>query len=156
MTDPAEFQGEAMGGREHGWRGQGKARVARLSGRLVVRYEGLSTKGSRLQAPIRELFRKDYRHQRPNHGAFSVHIWIESAAQRAKFDIDNVAKACLDALTGVVWHDDSQVQSLVLERLPAARNAITIAIEEAAAPRHAGLEALLDEIALSVAGSGTG
>ena len=54
-----------MAERDHGWRGRGKARVARLNGGLVVRYKGLSTKGARLQAPIIALFRKDDRRQRP-------------------------------------------------------------------------------------------
>ena len=31
-------------------------------------------------------------------------------------DVDNVAKAVLDALTGVAWADDAQVQRLVVEK----------------------------------------
>ena len=132
--------------RTHGWRGRGKARVARLNGRVVVRYEGLSTKGARLQAPIAQLFRRDYRQLRPGYQPFAVTIWIEASAARAKFDVDNVAKACLDALTGVIWHDDSQVQKLILERLPAERNAITVVVEDAPDPQKASLADLLHEI----------
>lgn len=135
-----------MGGDDHGWRGRGKARVARLDGRLLVRYRGLSTRGARLQAPLAALFRKDYRRQRPGYQPFAVTIWIEASPGRAKLDIDNVAKACLDALTGVIWHDDSQVWKLVLERLPAEHNAITILVEDAPAPEAAALAELLRAI----------
>lgn len=31
-------------------------------------------------------------------------------------DVDNVAKAVLDALTGIAWADDAQVQRLVVEK----------------------------------------
>jgi Holliday junction resolvase RusA-like endonuclease len=33
-----------------------------------------------------------------------------------KPDLDNIAKAILDALNGVAWHDDSQVVELIVEK----------------------------------------
>lgn len=33
-----------------------------------------------------------------------------------KPDIDNIAKAALDALNGLAWHDDSQVVSLLVRK----------------------------------------
>ncbi len=131
---------------DHAWRGRGKARVARCDGRLVVRYQGMSTRGGRLQEPIAQLFRKDYRSLRPSYDHFAVTLWIECPEPARRFDVDNVAKACLDALTGAVWHDDSQVRRLTVEKVPAEREAITIEIRslptdpgnaEAAAALHA-------------------
>ena len=34
-----------------------------------------------------------------------------------KPDLDNIAKIYLDALNGVVWHDDSQVQTLTISKV---------------------------------------
>lgn len=151
-----EPTGNEMAEDDHGWRGQGKARVARLSGQLVVRYQGLSTRGGRLQAPIRDLFRKDYRRQRPSFAPYAVRIWIEASEDRSRFDIDNVAKACLDALTGVVWHDDSQVRTLHLERISAHNNAITIAMNQGQPSHREELDRLLDEIDRTGTRSGSG
>jgi Holliday junction resolvase RusA-like endonuclease len=39
-----------------------------------------------------------------------------SAPSLPRPDCDNVAKAALDALTGVAWEDDSQVARLVVEK----------------------------------------
>jgi Holliday junction resolvase RusA-like endonuclease len=33
-----------------------------------------------------------------------------------KPDLDNIAKAILDALNGIAWHDDSQVVELIVEK----------------------------------------
>lgn len=38
-------------------------------------------------------------------------------AHTVKPDIDKLARACLDALTGACWHDDAQVSALTIEKL---------------------------------------
>jgi len=40
----------------------------------------------------------------------------QDAPKLPRFDLDNAAKACLDALNGVAWEDDSQVARLVVEK----------------------------------------
>jgi Holliday junction resolvase RusA-like endonuclease len=47
--------------------------------------------------------------------------------RRKRIDADNVAKAVLDALTGVVWRDDSQVLRLRVEKVDARRERVTVA-----------------------------
>jgi len=39
-----------------------------------------------------------------------------TAPRLPRCDVDNVAKAALDALTGVAWEDDTQVARLVVEK----------------------------------------
>lgn len=134
---------------DHAWRGRGKARIARCDGRIVVRYHGVSTRGGRVQAPILRLLRRDYRSLRPSYDPFAVSLWIESP-EPGRFDLDNVAKACLDALNGAVWHDDRQVQRLTVEKLLAETAAVTIAagpcLPASRAAGRAELAALLARI----------
>ena len=134
---------------DHGWRGRGKARIARCDGRIVVRYHGVSTRGGRLQEPILRLLRRDYRSLRPSYDPFAVTLWIESP-EPDRFDLDNVAKACLDALNGAVWRDDRQVRRLTVEKLLAERPAVTILVapyaKAALAAAEAELAALLSRI----------
>lgn len=46
---------------------------------------------------------------------------VESEPDLGKPDLDNVAKAVLDALNGVAYADDAQVVSLVVNKLPRER-----------------------------------
>ena len=134
---------------DHGWMGRGQVRVARLGDSLVLRIEKVTTKSGRLQAPIRTFFRKEYRALGADvRRKYAVSIWIELARANKTFDVDNVAKACLDALTGSVWQDDRQVVRLVVEKLAADRDAITLVARPAdAARQNAELEELTARIA---------
>lgn len=51
-----------------------------------------------------------------------------SAPALPRIDIDNAAKAVLDALNGVAWEDDAQVRRLVVEKSygPQGRTVVTI------------------------------
>lgn len=52
----------------------------------------------------------------------------KGATTQPRQDVDNVAKAVLDALTGVAWADDRQVRRLVIEKSygPEARTTVRI------------------------------
>ncbi len=129
----------------HGWEGRGKVRLARLSRHAVaLQYQGLSTQGGQLKAPLKAFFHKEYRRLRPAYTPFAVTIWIEHAPEAQRFDVDNVAKACLDALTGVVWRDDSQVTALTVFKRPADQPRITLLCRPAGKEDGGdGLDALL-------------
>lgn len=132
---------------DHGWTGAGRFRVARLDGRLVLRFGGLSTQAGRMKRAIGDFFRKDYRRVRQSHEAFAVTIWIEQPGYGRRLDCDNVAKACLDALTGSVWTDDSQIVRLFVEKVQSDTEAVTLLAEPANAPApSATLANLLDDV----------
>ena len=129
LSTPQRDHGAAdQGCANHGWIGRGKVRAARLEGALLLRFHGLTTRGGKLQTPIAEFFRKDYRRLRPSFEPYAVTIWIECGPTTPKLDVDNVAKVCLDALTGAVWADDRQVVRLEVTKAAGPRGAITLLI----------------------------
>lgn len=141
---------------DHGWCGRSRVRCARHNGTLVLRLWRVGTKAGKLKQEVAAFFRADYPAQRPSAGPMAVRIWVVGDAQggrQPRFDVDNVAKACLDALTGPVWLDDSQVQHLSVTKLPAGdgreANALYLAIDRLSgdpAMPDRGLVALLAAI----------
>jgi Holliday junction resolvase RusA-like endonuclease len=53
-----------------------------------------------------------------------VHLRLEHAGEAPRLDLDNLAKAMLDALKGRVFFDDVQVARLLCERVGAERDRI--------------------------------
>ena len=51
-----------------------------------------------------------------------------TAPKLPRCDVDNIAKAVLDALTGHVWRDDAQVQRLVVEKTYGTTGRTTVRI----------------------------
>lgn len=132
---------------DHGWTGSGRFRVARSADALIVRFGRLSTRTGSMKRAIGDFFRKHYRRHRAVHDPFEVTIWIEQPGNGRRLDCDNVAKACLDALTGIVWIDDSQVVRLHVEKVQSAAESITLVIRSAEPPGpSADLEALLMQL----------
>lgn len=60
--------------------------------------------------------------------AWALRISAHTKSTRRK-DLDNIAKLVMDALNGVVWKDDSQIQELNIYRLPAATGSPYTGIE---------------------------
>lgn len=50
---------------------------------------------------------------------------------RQRPDIDNLAKAVLDAMTGIVWADDAQIIELRITKRWAEKSGVLITVEEA-------------------------
>jgi crossover junction endodeoxyribonuclease RusA len=111
-----------------GWVMGSKVR-ARPDGRgLVIEIDGLTTQGRYYKPLIYEFFRKHWRGARASWGDFSVEIRMEHVGDPPLMDLDNLAKALLDAIKGFVFHDDSQVARLVVERIRSEAERITIRV----------------------------
>ncbi|MHA6287189.1 RusA family crossover junction endodeoxyribonuclease [Maricaulis sp. CAU 1757] len=94
---------------------------------LNLRVDALTTQTRRFKSLIGEFLRLEFKRARPKWGPYEVCIEIEGVAGDDGRDVDPVAKAVLDALTGVVFHEGSQVRRLeVIKREgPRPRIAVT-------------------------------
>jgi hypothetical protein len=77
---------------------------------------------------VHEFFRKEWRGSRPAWGEYVVEIGMDYIGEPPWMDLDNLAKALLDAVKGYAFHDDAQVARLVVERQASSREGITIRI----------------------------
>jgi crossover junction endodeoxyribonuclease RusA len=105
--------------------GKVKARVLSTgAGGLEVHVDGLTTQAKYYKPLLREFFRKDFPPVRAAWGDFEAHIAMEHVGEPPRMDLDNLAKAMLDSVVGVAFHDDSQVARLLVERRPAEREGV--------------------------------
>ena len=112
-----------------GWVGAGKVRARELpGGGLEVTVEGLSTQAKVYKPLVYEFFRKEWRGARPSWAEFAVEIVMTYVGDPPWMDLDNLAKAILDACKGYAFHDDSQVARLLVERRAGERERITVTI----------------------------
>ncbi|MCW5724044.1 MAG: RusA family crossover junction endodeoxyribonuclease [Maricaulaceae bacterium] len=93
---------------------------------LHLRVDALTSQSRRFKLLIGEFFRTEFRRIRPKWGPYRVEIVIERTPNSPKHDVDNVAKAVLDALSGVVFHDDSQVEILHVEKRDGERARVRV------------------------------
>jgi Holliday junction resolvase RusA-like endonuclease len=111
-----------------GWTGVGRVRAREADGALEVMVEGLTTQSKYYKPLISEFFRKEWRGSRPAWGDFSVDIRMEYTGDPPWMDLDNLAKAILDAIKGYAFHDDAQVWRLLVERHAGERERITVTV----------------------------
>ena len=117
-------------GKSDGWTVSGKVRARETSGGAIeVVIDGLTTQARYYKPLVYEFFRKAWRGGRPSWGEFSVEILMEYVGDPPWLDLDNLAKALLDAIKGYVFHDDAQVARLLVERRPGERERILIRVE---------------------------
>jgi len=103
-------------------KGRGKVAAAWTGDELVVRVDALTTQTRRFKTLVREFFRTEFRSARPAYGAWAVEILVlQPEGTRGKHDVDNVAKALLDALSGSAFRDDAQVTRLLVEKVDGER-----------------------------------
>jgi Holliday junction resolvase RusA-like endonuclease len=111
------------------WIGIGKVRARETAGAMELVVDGLTTQAKYYKPLIYEFFRKEWRGARPAWGEFSVRIDMEYVGEAPWMDLDNLAKAILDAIKGYAFHDDAQVARLLVQRQPGERERITVRVE---------------------------
>ncbi len=94
-------------------------------GVVEIAIEGITTQARYYKPLVYEFFRKEFA-LRPRWGDFEVEIRMQFVGEAPRLDLDNLAKALLDALKGHVFFDDSQISRLVCERFAGEREAITV------------------------------
>jgi hypothetical protein len=112
------------------WVQNGKVRAREAGGAIEVVVDGLTTQARYYKPLIYEFFRKTWRGARPGWGEFAVEITMEYVGEPPWLDLDNLAKAILDAIKGYVFHDDAQVARLLVERLAGERERISIRVRK--------------------------
>jgi crossover junction endodeoxyribonuclease RusA len=135
---------------EGDWTHHGKVRAREAEGVLEVVIDGLTTQAKYYKPLIYEFFRKAWRGSRPalvspatreslhsqsppwggDGGEFSVEIRMEYVGDPPWLDLDNLAKAILDAIKGYAFHDDAQVARLLVERVAGERERITVRVRK--------------------------
>jgi hypothetical protein len=110
------------------WVGSGQVRAREHAGGLEIVVAGLTTQAKYYKPLIYEFFRKEWRAARPAWGEYSVEIDMEYVGDPPWMDLDNLAKALLDAIKGYAFHDDAQVARLLVERRSGGRERITIRV----------------------------
>ena len=112
------------------WTQHGKVRAREADGLLELTVDGLTTQGKYYKPLIYEFFRKEWRGSRAVWGDFAVEIIMEYQGDPPWLDLDNLAKAILDAIKGYAFHDDAQVARLLVERRPGERERITVLVRK--------------------------
>lgn len=130
------------------WTQHGKVRAREADGVMEVVIDGLTTQAKYYKPLIYEFFRKAWRGSRPalgphaarssslkdlplegaGAGEFSVEIHMEYVGDPPWLDLDNLAKAILDAIKGYAFHDDAQVARLLVERAAGERERISVTV----------------------------
>lgn len=108
-----------------GWARRGKVRAREVDGGVEIAIDGITTQARYYKLLVYEFFRKEFE-TRPRWGEFEVELMMEYAGEIPRLDLDNLAKALMDALKGHVFFDDSQVARLLCERRAGERDRISV------------------------------
>ncbi|MBL8530367.1 MAG: RusA family crossover junction endodeoxyribonuclease [Hyphomonadaceae bacterium] len=107
------------------WIGRGKVRAREIAGGAEITIDGITTQARYYKPLVYEFFRKEFS-VRPRWGEFEVELVMEYLGEAPRLDLDNLAKALLDALKGHVFFDDSQIARLLCERRSGERDRISV------------------------------
>ena len=112
------------------WTQHGKVRVREADGVMELVVDGLTSQAKYYKPLIYEFFRKEWRAARPSWAEFAVEITMDYVGDPPWLDLDNLAKAILDAIKGYAFHDDAQVARLLVERAPGERERIAVTVRK--------------------------
>lgn len=107
------------------WTGRGKVRAREIANGAEIAIDGITTQARYYKPLVYEFFRKEFQ-IRPRYGEFEVELIMEYVGETPTLDLDNLAKALLDALKGHVFFDDSQIARLLCERVTGERDRIFV------------------------------
>lgn len=107
------------------WISHGKVRARLVEGGVEIVIEGITTQARYYKQLVYEFFRKHF-DIRARYGDFEVELRMEYRGEAPRLDLDNLAKALLDALKGHVFVDDSQIARLLCERFVGERDRISV------------------------------
>jgi Holliday junction resolvase RusA-like endonuclease len=114
-----------MDGEAGGWTGRGKVRARLVAGGVEIAIDGLTTQARHYKLLIYEFLRKEFQ-VRPRWGEFAAAVRMEYVGEPPRLDLDNLAKAVLDALKGFVFFDDAQIARLECERVQGERDRVFV------------------------------
>ena len=100
-------------------------RARAIEGGVEIAIDGITTQARYYKPLVYEFFRREFQ-IRPRHGDFDVEIQMSHKGEPPNLDLDNLAKALLDALKGHVFVDDNQIARLICERAQGERDRITL------------------------------
>ena len=112
-----------------GWIGTGKVRGREVGDTVEITIDGLTTQAKYYKPLVYEFMRKEWS-SRPSYGDYVVEILMEHIGDAPWMDLDNLAKALLDAIKGYLFHDDSQVARLLVERRAGERERIVVSVRK--------------------------
>jgi hypothetical protein len=113
---------------DEGWIQHGKVRARETEAGLTLEVDGLTSQAKYYKPLIYEFFRKAWRGARPAWGEYAVEIWMDYVGDPPWLDLDNLAKAILDAIKGFAFHDDAQVARLLVQRREGERERIVVVV----------------------------
>ncbi|MCQ8185902.1 RusA family crossover junction endodeoxyribonuclease [Parvularcula maris] len=109
--------------------GAGKVRILSEGEVALVIIDAATTQTRALKKFVSAHARREGAGVRSWVGPYEVRIWTSVMREKAgAHDVDNIAKAILDALSGVFWRDDRQVVRLISERFEGDANRIAVRV----------------------------
>src|SRR5215217_2274694 len=106
-----------------GWIGTGKVRARESGDAVEITIDGLTTQAKYYKPLVYEFMRKEWQ-SRPAWGDYVVEIVMEHVGDPPWMDLDNLAKALLDAIKGYSF-PTRRSSDLVLRHDPGVSAALT-------------------------------
>lgn len=71
-----------------------------------------------------------------------LYLWLEKPRSvkryfpTARGDVDNYAKGVLDAMNGIIWHDDAQIVTLIAHKQYSRQPGVELVVAQVNEPEH--------------------